>query len=83
MQYLRDLLRTKDDDMIELSYDKHPQHAMGRKPYPDMAAVKATIDVMSIREPAVKKLKAEELFTLTYLRQLDQSGYIDQLYQSK
>ena len=35
MQYLRDLLRTKDDDMIELSYDKHPQHAMGRKPYPD------------------------------------------------
>src|ERR1051325_8996613 len=28
MQYLRDLLRTKDDDMIELSYDKHPQHAM-------------------------------------------------------
>jgi hypothetical protein len=56
---------------------------MGRKPYPDMAAVKATIDVMSVREPAVKKLKAEELFNLSYLKQLDQSGYIDQLYQAK
>ena len=83
MQYLGDLLRTKDRDMIDLAYKNHPQHQMGRKPYPDMAAVKATIDVMSVREPAVKKLKSEELFTLSYLKQLDQSGYIDQLYQSK
>jgi len=82
-RYLADLLRTKDRDMIELAYKNHPQHAMGRKPYPDMAAVKATIDVMSVREPAVKKLKPEELFNLTYLTKLDQSGFIDQLYQSK
>jgi hypothetical protein len=38
---------------------------------------------MSVREPAVKKLKPEELFTLNYLKQLDQSGYIDQLYRTK
>jgi len=31
----------------------------------------------------VKKLKPEELFNLTYLTKLDQSGFIDQLYQSK
>ena len=36
---------------------------------------------MGAREPAVKKLKIEELFNLTFLRQLDQSGYIDQLYK--
>ena len=39
-QYFADLLRTKDRDMIELAYD-HPQHQMGRKPYPDMNAVKS------------------------------------------
>src|SRR5687768_5569731 len=81
-QFLADLLRTKDRDMIELAYKNHPQHQMGRKPYPDMNAVKATLDIMSPRDPLVKKLKAEELFTLSYLKQLDQSGYIDQLYQS-
>ncbi len=82
-QYFGDLLRTKDRDMIDLAYKNHPQHQMGRKPYPDMNAVKATLDIMSPRDPLVKKLKAEELFTLSYLKQLDQSGYIDQLYQSK
>ena len=82
-QYLADLLRTKDRDMIDLAYENHPQHQMGRKPYPDMNAVRATLAIMSPREPLVKKLKAEELFNLSYLKQLDQSGYIDQLYQAK
>ncbi len=43
-------------------------------------AVKATIDVMCVREPSVKKLTAEELFYRSYLTKLNQSGFIDQLY---
>lgn len=82
-QYIGELLRTRDRDMIELAYKSHPQHLMGRKPYPDMAAVRATLDIMSVREPSVKKLKPEEFFNLTYLTKVDQSGFIDQLYQSK
>src|SRR5262245_55605325 len=82
-QYIGDLLRARDREMIELAYRSHPQHVMGHKPYPDMAAVKATIDVMGVREPAVKKLKPEELFNLSYLTKLDQSGFIDQLYQAR
>jgi len=31
----------------------------------------------------VKKLKPEELFNRTYLTKVDQSGFIDQLYQGK
>ncbi len=79
-QYIGDLLRTRDRDMIELAYKTNPQHQMGRKPYPDMAAVRATLDVMGARDPLVKKLKAEDLFNLSYLTKLDQSGFIDQLY---
>jgi len=82
-QYIGDLLRTKDRDMIELAYKSNPQHQMGRKPYPDMVAVRATLDIMSTREPLVKKLKAEDLFNLSYLTRLDQSGFIEQLYGSK
>jgi len=82
-QYIGELLRTKDRAMIELAYKSNPQHQMGRKPYPDMAAVRATLDIMGTREPLVKKLKAEDLFNLSYLLKLDQSGFIDQLYASK
>lgn len=46
-----------------------------------MKAVQATLDIMSPREPLVKKIKADELFNLAFLRQLDHSGFIDQLYK--
>jgi len=82
-QYIGDLLRTKDRDMIDLAYKTNPQHQMGRRPYPDMAAVSATLDVMGGRDPLVKKLKAEDLFNLSFLRKLDESGYIEQLYATK
>jgi len=82
-QYIGELLRTKDRDMIELAYQSNPQHQIGRKPYPDMTAVRATLDVMSARDPLIKKLKAEDLFALSYLSKLDQSGFIDQLYIAK
>ena len=82
-QYIGDLLRTKDRDMIDLAYKTNPQHQMGRRPYPDMAAVRATLDVMGSRDPLVKKLKAEDLFNLSFLRKLDESGYIEQLYATK
>lgn len=82
-QYIVDLFRSKDRELVELAYKSHPQHVMGRKPYPDMKAVQATLDIMSPREPMIKKLKAEELFNLSFLSRLDQSGYIDQLYAAK
>jgi hypothetical protein len=46
-----------------------------------MNAVDATLDIMSSRDPSVKELRAEELFNCSYLKQLNQSGYIDQLYK--
>ncbi len=52
-----DLLRTKDRDMIDLAYKNHPQHQMGRKPYPDMNAVKATLDIMGAARTGVRNLK--------------------------
>jgi ABC-type nitrate/sulfonate/bicarbonate transport system substrate-binding protein len=81
--YIAELLRTRDRETTEVAYESHPQHRMGRKPYPDMAAVRATLDIMSAGDPLVKKLRGEELFNLSYLAKLDQSGFIDQLYTAK
>lgn len=80
-QYIAELFRSKDRELAELAYKSHPQHVMGKKPFPDLKAVQATLDIMAPREPLIKKLKAEELFHLTFLKQLDQSGFIDQLYR--
>ena len=79
LAYLKDFLRLTDADALEVTYKTHPQHEMGLRPFPDMAAAKATIDIMGTRDPLVKKIKAEEIFSLQPLAELEKSGFIKQL----
>jgi NitT/TauT family transport system substrate-binding protein len=79
LAYLKDFLRLTDAEALEVTYKTHPQHQMGLRPVADMAAAKATIDVMAARDPLVGKLKPEEIFSLQPLAELEKSGFIKQL----
>jgi len=46
-----------------------------RKPYPNMDAVKATIQVMGLKNPKIAQLKAEDLVDVSILQRLEQSGF--------
>jgi len=47
-----------------------------RKPYPSMEAVKATIQVMGLRNPKIAQLKPEDLVDVSILQKLEQTGFI-------
>lgn len=47
-----------------------------RKPYPSMEAVKATIQVMGLRNPKIAQLKPEDLVDVSILQKLEQSGFV-------
>jgi NitT/TauT family transport system substrate-binding protein len=47
-----------------------------RKPYPSMDAVKATIQVMGLRNPKIAQLKPEELVDVSILQKLEQTGFV-------
>ena len=46
------------------------------KPYPNMDAVKATIQIMGLSNPKIAQLKPEELVDVSILQRLEQSGLI-------
>ncbi len=45
-----------------------------RKPYPNMDAVQATIQIMGLRNPKIAQLKPEDLVDVSILKRLEQSG---------
>src|SRR3990170_5534453 len=47
-----------------------------RKPYPSMEAVKATIQVMGLRNPKIAQLKPEDLVDVSILQKLEQTGFV-------
>jgi ABC-type nitrate/sulfonate/bicarbonate transport system substrate-binding protein len=47
-----------------------------RKPYPSMEAVKATIQVMGLKNPKIAALKPDDLVDVSILQKLEQSGFV-------
>jgi hypothetical protein len=56
--------------------------ATDRKPYPSVDGLNNVQRLMKLRNPAVGDIKAESLIDARLIQELDQSGFIDQLYSA-
>ena len=72
--------RNQDRRWVEHLYRTHQQHQIGRKPFPNWEGVQATLDMMVSDTPAVKQVKARQLFDLSVWDELERAGFIDGLY---
>ena len=50
------------------------------KPYPDHRAILNAYELCCMKDPKAKELSPMALWDLHYLRELDDSGFIDRLY---
>ena len=67
-------LRLSADDAKQAYDDLIPK--VERRPYPNLDAIKATIQIMGARNPKIAQMKTEDIVDTTILRRLDQSGFI-------
>lgn len=67
-------LRLTGDD-AKLAYDDLLPK-VERRPYPNLDAIKATIQIMGARNAKIASLKTEDIVDTSILRRLDQSGFI-------
>jgi ABC-type nitrate/sulfonate/bicarbonate transport system substrate-binding protein len=54
-----------------------------RKQYPSLAGLKTVLEDIGERDPRAKAAKPEQFVDFTFIKELDQSGFIDGLYKSK
>jgi NitT/TauT family transport system substrate-binding protein len=69
------LEKTRENVLTEALYPK--------KQMPTMEGLKFVIDDLSERDPRAKTAKPEQFVDLTFIKELDQSGFIDGLYKKK
>lgn len=53
---------------------------LDRKPFASLEGLKNVQRLMKLRNPAVEKVKVEELVDDRFMKKLDQSGFIDEMY---
>ncbi len=74
--------QTKDRESTERSYDRYiSEEQLPRKQYPTLEGIRTVLNFMAEKDPRAKLVKPEDLVDMRFIRELDQSGFIDNLYK--
>lgn len=68
-----------DREMVEYLYSDLAPH-LEKKPYPTVTAIQNVFELATHRDPEANEVNPLSLWNMHYLRQLDDSGFIDGLY---
>lgn len=74
------ILHLQSNEEVEMLYEERA-HSLERKPYPAIEAITNFFRLAMRRNPEIASFNPLALWNSHYVRELDDSGYIDQLYQ--
>jgi len=80
MQSMLRYMKVKDPALIEAGYEFNVQEYQ-RKPYPSVGGIKVSLEQISQTNPKAKNVNVERFFDARFVRELDESGFIDGLYK--
>lgn len=72
--------RTTERDMLEETYRHYALDVMPRVPYPTLKGIQTVLTEMGAQNPRARDLAPASLVDLTYLKELEASGFIAALY---
>src|SRR5215470_18122002 len=75
---LKQWMRLDDREALDETYD-YLLRILPKKPYASDKGFQAVLDALAIRDPIAKKYKPQDFVDARYLKELDQSGFLDRV----
>ena len=75
-------LKTDDADALDEAYESIIQALVPEKPYPTLKGIDIILRELGTKDPDARSAKPEQFVDLTFIKELDNSGFIDRLYKS-
>jgi ABC-type nitrate/sulfonate/bicarbonate transport system substrate-binding protein len=80
-KYLR---QTANKEILERSYElSSTDDKYSRKQYPSLPGIQTVLDAIADENPKAKSARPEQFVDTRFIKELDDSGYIDSLYKGK
>ncbi|MGH7930685.1 MAG: ABC transporter substrate-binding protein [Candidatus Binatia bacterium] len=76
-------LRSADRDVLEETYESIVLTLVPEKPYPTLKGIQIMLREMGAKDAAARLAKPEQFVDLTFVKELDASGFVDRLYKSQ
>jgi nucleoid-associated protein YgaU len=81
LEILAKYLRTDDKDVLEETYESIMVTLVPEKPYPTLKGIQIILREMGAKDPVARSAKPEQFVDLTFVKELDSSGFVDRLYK--
>jgi NitT/TauT family transport system substrate-binding protein len=72
--------RITDPEALEETYQHYAVKVMPKVPYPTIKGIQLVLDEIGTRTPKAKTLAPESFIDVSYLKELEQSGFFKKLY---
>ncbi len=72
--------RTTERDILEETYRHYAVKVMPKVPYPTTKGIQLVLDEIGARNPKARELSPASLVDLTYLKEIENSGFVKSLY---
>ena len=75
-------LKTDDPDALQEAYESIGQALIPEKPYPTVKGIQIMLREMGAKEAAARTARPEQFVDMSFMKELESSGFIDRLYKS-
>jgi NitT/TauT family transport system substrate-binding protein len=73
--------KVRDAESMEKAYDRYIRdNQLPRKQYPSLEGLKTVLGTLAEKDAKARAINPEELVDLRFIKELDQSGFVDALY---
>ena len=79
---LQRYLKVDDPDALTEIYEDIGLTLVPEKPYPTLRGIRTILQELAARDPAAANARPEQFVDMTFVNELDKSGFIDRLYKS-
>jgi nucleoid-associated protein YgaU len=83
LDILAKYLRTDDKDILDETYESIMATLVPEKPYPTLKGIQIMLRELGAKDPAARAARPEQFVDLTFVKELDTSGFVDRLYKSQ
>jgi len=75
-------LKTDDADALQEAYEAEIEALIPQKPYPTLKGIQTILRELGAKDATARAARPEQFADLTFMKELDSSGFIDRLYKS-
>ncbi|MBI3015171.1 MAG: ABC transporter substrate-binding protein [Candidatus Tectomicrobia bacterium] len=82
IQVISKYMRVKDQEALEDSYAFFAP-LVPEKPYPTVKGVAEALEELGAKDPKARSARPEDFVDMRFVKELDESGFVDQLYRGR